>query len=91
MGIGDGGAPGDLDELFPGHDVEDEDVDSVGGLLAKALGRVPIPGSVAIAHGLRFEAEAAAGRRNRVGRVVIRLEAPVPEAPSLAGYADPHA
>lgn len=81
----------DLDELFPGHDVEDEDVDSVGGLLAKALGRVPIPGSVAIAHGLRFEAEAAAGRRNRVGRVLIRLEAPVPEAPSLAGYADPHA
>ena len=33
----------DLDELF-GFDVEDEDVDSVGGLMAKHLGRVPIPG-----------------------------------------------
>ena len=31
----------DLDELF-GFDVEEEDVDSVGGLMAKRLGRVPI-------------------------------------------------
>ena len=34
----------DLDELF-GFDVEEEDVDSVGGLMAKHLGLVPIPGS----------------------------------------------
>ena len=60
----------DLDELF-GVDVEDEDVDSVGGLMAKHLGRVPIPGSPVEAHGLRFEAEAAAGRRNRIGTVLI--------------------
>ena len=46
----------DLDELF-GFDVEEEDVDSVGGLMAKHLGRVPIPGSAVEAHGLRFEAE----------------------------------
>jgi CBS domain containing-hemolysin-like protein len=64
----------DLDELF-GFTVEDEDVDSVGGLMAKHLGRVPIPGSVVQAHGLRFEAEAATGRRNRIGSVLI---APVP-------------
>jgi CBS domain containing-hemolysin-like protein len=60
----------DLDELF-GFDVEEEDVDSVGGLMAKHLGRVPIPGSVVEAHGLRFEAEAATGRRNRIGTVLI--------------------
>src|SRR5690606_6846042 len=30
----------DIEELFAGHDIEDEEVDSVGGLLAKALGRV---------------------------------------------------
>ncbi|GAA4369874.1 hemolysin family protein [Nocardioides caricicola] len=64
----------DLDELF-GFEVEEEDVDSVGGLMAKHLGRVPIPGSVVEAHGLRFEAEAATGRRNRIGTVLI---APVP-------------
>jgi CBS domain containing-hemolysin-like protein len=60
----------DLDELF-GFDVEEEDVDSVGGLMAKHLGRVPIPGSVVEAHELRFEAEAATGRRNRIGTVLI--------------------
>ena len=61
----------DLEELF-GFDVEEEDVDSVGGLMAKHLGRVPIPGSSVEAHGLRFEAEDAAGRRNKIGTVLIR-------------------
>ena len=60
----------DLDELF-GFDVAEEDVDSVGGLMAKHLGRVPIPGSSVVAHGLRFEAEAAIGRRNRIGTILI--------------------
>ncbi len=60
----------DLDELF-GFDVEEEDVDSVLGLMAKHLGRVPIPGSHVDAHGLRFVAEAAAGRRNRIESVLI--------------------
>ncbi len=73
----------DLDELF-GERVEEEDVDSVGGLMAKHLGRVPIPGSHVEAHGLRFEAEGPAGRRNKIGTVLIsRVEAPAP-AP------DPH-
>ena len=62
----------DLDELLVRR-VEEEDVDSVGGLMAKRLGRVPIPGSVVEAHGLRFEAEDAAGRRNKIHTVLIRL------------------
>jgi CBS domain containing-hemolysin-like protein len=60
----------DLDELV-GVEVEDEDVDSVGGLMAKLLGRVPIPGSHVEADGLRFVAEAAAGRRNKIESVLI--------------------
>ncbi|MBO0846863.1 MAG: HlyC/CorC family transporter [Nocardioides sp.] len=60
----------DLDELF-GQDVEEEDVDSVLGLMAKHLGRVPIPGSHVDAHGLRFVAEAATGRRNKIESVLI--------------------
>jgi CBS domain containing-hemolysin-like protein len=60
----------DLDELF-GFDVEEEDVDSVGGLMAKHLGRVPIPGSHVEAHGLRFEAEGTSGRRNKIGTILI--------------------
>ena len=67
----------DLDELF-GFDVEEEDVDSVGGLMAKHLGRVPIPGSHVEAHGLRFEAERAAGRRNKIGTVLISRVEPEP-------------
>jgi len=60
----------DLDEVF-GVDVEEEDVDSVLGLMAKHLGKVPIPGSVVEAHGLRFEAEEATGRRNRIETVLV--------------------
>ncbi len=68
----------DLDELF-GYDVDDEDVDSVGGLMAKYLGRVPIAGSHVSAHGLHFEAEGPSGRRNRIGTVLITPLAPDPE------------
>jgi CBS domain containing-hemolysin-like protein len=60
----------DLDELF-GFNVEEEDVDSVLGLMAKHLGRVPIPGSHVDAHGLRFVAEAASGRRNKIESVLV--------------------
>jgi CBS domain containing-hemolysin-like protein len=65
----------DLDELF-GFEVDEEDVDSVGGLMAKHLGRVPIPGSHVEAHGLRFEAEQVTGRRNKIGTVLINVVAP---------------
>jgi len=68
----------DLDELF-GFDVDEDDVDSVGGLMAKHLGRVPIPGSAVEAHGLRFEAEETAGRRNKIGTVLIRKVVDEPE------------
>ncbi|MFJ3957801.1 hemolysin family protein [Arthrobacter sp. NPDC090010] len=62
-----------LGELFD-REIEDDDVDSVGGLLAKALGRVPILGSVAITHGLRLEALSIEGRRNRVNHVLAQVE-----------------
>lgn len=62
----------ELDEIF-GVDITDDDVDSVGGLMAKLLGKVPIPGSSVEAHGLRFTAEEPTGRRNRIGTVLIRL------------------
>ncbi|GAB2748057.1 hemolysin family protein [Nocardioides pakistanensis] len=66
----------DLDDLC-GVPIDDDDVDTVGGLMAKYLGRVPIPGSVVEVEGLRFEAEAPTGRRNRIGTVLItRVETP---------------
>ncbi|MCW2756261.1 MAG: domain containing protein [Nocardioidaceae bacterium] len=68
----------DLEDLF-GVKIEEEDVDSVGGLMAKHLGKVPIAGSTVAVEGLVFEAESTAGRRNRIGAVLI---SPVPVATS---------
>jgi len=65
----------DLEEVT-GVSVEDDDVDSVGGLMAKHLGRVPIAGSVVEVDGLRFEAEAPTGRRNRIGTVLVSVLEP---------------
>lgn len=67
----------DLGELF-GIDLEDEDVDTVGGLLAKTLGRIPTPGSEAVVSGISLRAERAEGRR-RLLRTVIAQEAPPSE------------
>ena len=60
----------DLDEIV-GVSIDDDEVDSVGGLMAKYLGKVPIPGSTVEVSGLRFTAEEAKGRRNRIGSVLI--------------------
>ncbi len=59
----------ELGELF-GIELEIDDVDTVGGLLAHALGRVPIAGSRATVDGLSLTAESLAGRRNRIGTVL---------------------
>jgi CBS domain containing-hemolysin-like protein len=60
----------DLGELF---DVElpDDEVETVAGLMAQALGRVPIPGARAEVAGLRLIAEGTTGRRNRIDTVLV--------------------
>jgi CBS domain containing-hemolysin-like protein len=61
----------DLEELY-GVELPKDDVETVGGLLASALGRVPIPGATATVNGLVLVAESAKGRRNRIGTVLVR-------------------
>ncbi len=61
----------ELADLF-GVKIEAEDVDTVGGLLAQQLGRVPIAGSTATVAGLKLTAEILAGRRNRISTVTVR-------------------
>jgi CBS domain containing-hemolysin-like protein len=62
----------DLAELVPVQvSSESDDVDTVGGLLARRLGVVPIPGTHVDIDGYRLTAEQAAGRRNRVGTVLV--------------------
>jgi len=63
----------ELGELFV-VDIDDDDVDTVGGLLSKALGRVPIPGSSATAHGLLLQADRFEGRRRRLSSVIVKRE-----------------
>jgi len=67
----------DLADQF-GVTIDAEDVETVGGLLAQALGRVPIAGSAATVAGLRLTAENLAGRRNRIGTVLVERLDPAP-------------
>ena len=62
----------DLGELF-GMELDDDDVDSVGGIMAKQLNKVPIPGSTVIWQGLELIADRPTGRRNQIGTVLVRL------------------
>src|SRR5215213_1822828 len=61
----------DLAELFDVELPEDDDVETVGGLLARELGRVPIEGSSAEVAGLRLVAESLGGRRNRIDTLLV--------------------
>jgi magnesium and cobalt exporter, CNNM family len=63
----------ELEEEF-GVRIDTEDVETVAGLLAQALGRVPIAGSTASVSGLRLTAENLAGRRNKIGTVLVERE-----------------
>jgi CBS domain containing-hemolysin-like protein len=68
----------ELGELF--HvEIDDEDIETVGGLMAKHLGRVPIPGAEVVCEGLHLQAESLAGRRNKVVTVVVRQVEPEQE------------
>jgi CBS domain containing-hemolysin-like protein len=62
----------DFAEQFETKFTEDEveDVDSIGGLIAKHLGRVPIPGSTIIVPGWKLTAERPSGRRHRIATVL---------------------
>ena len=63
----------ELEELF-GVALGVDDVETVAGLLAHALGRVPIAGSTAVVNGLRLTAEPGSGRRNKIGTVLVQRE-----------------
>ena len=56
----------DVGELYGVEFDEDLDVDTVGGLLALELGRVPLPGAEVVSHGLRLHAEGGPDPRGRV-------------------------
>ncbi|HWS39550.1 MAG TPA: hemolysin family protein [Actinoplanes sp.] len=61
----------DLGTVF-GVELPADEVETVGGLLAQTLGRVPIPGAHAEVEGLHLTAEGTTGRRNRIDSVLVR-------------------
>jgi CBS domain containing-hemolysin-like protein len=75
----------DLAEIFD-VEIDSDEVETVGGLLAQALGRVPIPGAEASVDGLRLRAEGTTGRRNRIDTVLVWRddeEVPPPAPPRV--------
>ncbi len=74
----------ELGELFD-LELEDDDVDSAGGLLAKALGKVPLIGASAVVDGLELTADRVEGRRKQLSALRVRL------APSDDDTRDDHA
>jgi len=66
-----------LDELSEHCELElaDEDVDTVGGLLIKALGHLPKGGEVVVEAGLELTAERVDARRGRILSVLVRKQA----------------
>jgi CBS domain containing-hemolysin-like protein len=64
----------DVGELYDIEFNDDLDVDTIGGLVALELGRVPLPGAEVVSHGLRLRAEGDPDHRGRVriGTVLVR-------------------
>ncbi|WP_395640363.1 hemolysin family protein [Pseudolysinimonas sp.] len=69
----------ELGDLF-GIELEDDEVDSAGGLLSKSLGRLPDPGSTVEVSGLKLRAERIEGRRKILRTIVVEADQPLLEA-----------
>lgn len=64
----------EVGELF-GIELEDEDVDSIGGLLGKQLGRVPLPGAQAEYGGIVMTGGTSRGRDRGIATVFVEASA----------------
>ena len=64
----------DVGELYGIEFNDGLDVDTIGGLMALELGRVPLPGAEVVSHGLRLRAEGDPDHRGRlrIGTVLVR-------------------
>lgn len=62
---------GDLNEMLQSELPEEEDVDTVGGLVLKVLGHVPVPGETITRSGVSFKVEKV--RNNRISKVIVEI------------------
>lgn len=81
----------ELADLF-GIDIEVDDVDTVAGLLAHELGRVPLPGSKVEAHGLLLQGEGGPDVRGRVRVSTVSVRrVPTPEPATTSDITEENA
>lgn len=76
----------ELGDLF-GIELDDDEVDSAGGLLTKTLGRLPETGSTVEVSGLRLRAERVEGRRKLLRTIVVEADQALLDA--KAAFDDP--
>lgn len=69
----------DLSDLFD-IDIDEDDIDTVGGLMTKYLGRLPEGGSETQAHDLHLVAEAPASQKTGVEWIVVEPTSQLREA-----------
>jgi CBS domain containing-hemolysin-like protein len=70
-------------------ELEDEDVDSVGGLFAKELGRLPGRGDEVLVSGLRISSDRIEGRRKRLITVILKKDENLADAQSAFERLEP--
>ncbi len=78
----------EVGDLF-GIELEDEDVDSIGGLLGKALGRVPLPGASAEYGGIVMTGGTSRGRGRGLATVFVAPTGALEAADSAFGGKTP--
>ena len=74
----------ELGDLF-GIELDDEDVDSAGGLLTKAIGRLPEAGSRAVVSGLVLRADRIEGRRKQLRTLIVERDQALLDAQEAFG------
>lgn len=81
-----------VDELGDLFDLrlDDDDVDTAGGLLAKVLGKVPLAGSSVEVGGVHLEAERVEGRRKQISTILVHRTEPAAEPDDSNGGLDQH-
>ncbi len=70
-------------------ELEDEDVDSVGGLFTKQLGRLPSKGDEVVVSGLLISADRIEGRRKRLITVIVKKDESLADAQSAFEQLEP--
>ncbi|WP_431800739.1 hemolysin family protein [Microbacterium sp. bgisy203] len=78
----------EVGDLF-GIDLEDEDVDSIGGLLGKQLGRIPLPGATAEYGGILMTGGTSRGRGRGLATVFVEATPALEAADSAFGGRHP--